>query len=76
VTIALAQQLKQCIPPGSVVKIIKTTLGNMALSEINIESIANRGDALIFKLLPNAEPCKTGELLKRYADLKRFLKSA
>jgi len=46
------------------------------LQKINIESIDEDGDTLIFKLLPDAEEIDRQELIKKYARLKRFLRSA
>ncbi|MBF0494366.1 MAG: hypothetical protein HQL28_04465, partial [Candidatus Omnitrophica bacterium] len=47
------------------------------LKDINISSISNLSpNILIFKLIPNAEPCDTIQLTKRYAELKRFIKAA
>jgi len=46
------------------------------LEKLNIESIDPEDGMLIFKLLPDAKEFDRMELIKKYANLKRFLRSA
>ena len=76
VAISLAQLFQEIIPDKELITSLGYGAGKIDLEDINIESVARDSNALIFKLLPDAEPCDTGDLLKRYAKIKRFLKAA
>ncbi|MBD3425916.1 MAG: hypothetical protein GF409_01640 [Candidatus Omnitrophica bacterium] len=73
VAMALSQLFEDPIVENAPLKSLSSGLD---LSRINIESVTRQGKTLIFKLLPDAEPCDTADLLKRYAGIKRFLKAA
>jgi hypothetical protein len=76
VAISLAQLFQEIIPDEELMTSLSYGAGEIDLEEMNIESVARDSNVLIFKLLPDAEPCDTGDLLKRYAKIKRFLKAA
>ena len=44
--------------------------------ELEFESILEKDDALIFKLLPDALEINPQDLTRRYAALKRFMRAA
>lgn len=76
VAISLAQLFEDTIPEKTLTTALSYGSGEIALEDMNIESVTRDSNVLIFKLLPDAEPCDTGDLLKRYANIKRFLKAA
>ncbi len=76
IAISLAQLFEESIPENSMVTVLRAGSREVALKDLNIESIARKNNVLIFKLLPDAEPCDTGELIKKYAEIKRVLRAA
>jgi hypothetical protein len=76
VVLALNRYFYDYLPTGEMNTAIYTGKTSIVLKTMNIESIKAEDSVLIFKLLPDAEPCETKDLIKRYAELKRFLKSA
>jgi hypothetical protein len=71
VTVALTEYLKG-------LDYVWKELGRLGIDvkELNIESIDMNQGALVFKLLPNAEPMPEGARRKMYANLKRCLIAA
>ncbi|MFC1549111.1 hypothetical protein ACFL5E_04040, partial [Candidatus Omnitrophota bacterium] len=76
VAISLAQLFENIIPDKALTKVLRSGDREIALNTLNIESVTRQDSVLIFKLLPDAEPCDTQDLIKRYAGIKRFLKAA
>jgi hypothetical protein len=76
IAISLAQLFEESIPENALITALRSGTREIDLKDLNIESIARKNNVLIFKLLPDAEPCDTQELIKRYANIKRVLKAA
>lgn len=76
VVLALSRYFYDYLPTGETNTAIHTGKTSIVLRTLNIDSIKAEDNVLIFKLLPDAEPCETKDLIKRCAELKRFLKSA
>ncbi|MGB3082345.1 MAG: methyltransferase domain-containing protein [Candidatus Omnitrophota bacterium] len=76
VTITLAQAFAPGIINADDIKSLIEGKLKIRLAELNIDTVRREGKALIFTLLLDAKKMNYQQLIKRYAELKRFLKSA
>jgi hypothetical protein len=77
VVISIAQAIAPIIVKNKITTVLKVPgLEDIILHDINIESVLQKGNTLFFTLLPDAKEYDKGELIKKYAELKRFLKAA
>ncbi|MGB2599225.1 MAG: EAL domain-containing protein, partial [Candidatus Omnitrophota bacterium] len=77
VVISIAQAIAPIIAKNKITTVLKVPgLEDIVLHDINIESVLQKGNTLFFTLLPDAKEYDMSELIKKYAELKRFLKAA
>ncbi|MGB3082895.1 MAG: hypothetical protein WBB86_07910 [Candidatus Omnitrophota bacterium] len=77
VVISIAQAIAPIIAKNKITTVLKVPgLEDIVLHDINIESVLQKGNTLFFTLLPDAKEYDMRELIKKYAELKRFLKAA
>jgi hypothetical protein len=76
VVLAMRHYLDRPIAGSEAVKALDLSGGVLMLEDMNIESLRTEGAALVIRLLPRARKLETGELIKSYARIMPFLKSA